>query len=221
MTDPEPNTTERAFEAQQMFGPRLKAERERKGITLKSIAESRKIKESLLAALERNDLSKWPQGIFRRAHFCDYVSEIGLPSAPLLAEFLLLFPDDAAIAPAAHVDKPRPDPVDRLRAIPAAARRRTTQLWSFAFDSAATLLLSSIAAALLETDLLPTIAGVFLAYAAIAAASFGETFGAHVARVIGRSEARPLQAVSSAARRELRVIVSARKRASGRQQTAA
>jgi transcriptional regulator with XRE-family HTH domain len=220
MTDPEPNTTEPAFEAQQMFGPRLKAERERKGITLKSIAESRKIKESLLAALERNDLSKWPQGIFRRAHFCDYVSEIGLPSAPLLAEFLLLFPDDAAIAPAARVDKPRPD-VDRLRAIPAAARSWTTQLWSFAFDSAATLLLSSIAAALLETDLLPTIAGVFLAYAAIGAASFGETFGAHIARLIGRSEARPLQAVSSAARRELRVIVSARKRASGRQQTAA
>src|SRR3954469_21830052 len=78
------------------FGPQLRQERERRGITLTKIAEPTKLKESLFAELERGDLSKWPQGIFRRAHLCAYVTAIGLPSQPILAEFLRLFPSDDA-----------------------------------------------------------------------------------------------------------------------------
>ena len=68
------------------FGPSLKAERDRRGITLQAIADSTKISISLLAALERNDMSRWPNGIFRRAFVREYVAALGLPPEPVVAE---------------------------------------------------------------------------------------------------------------------------------------
>lgn len=76
------------------FGERLRAHRERQGISLRSIADSTKIKHSLLEALERGNVSQWPLGLYRRAYLRDYASAVGLPSEPLLAEFLRLFPED-------------------------------------------------------------------------------------------------------------------------------
>lgn len=76
------------------FGPRLKARREQRGITLESIGETTKIGVPLLEGLERGDVSHWPKGIFRRAFFRDYAAAIGAPVDDLLAEFLQLFPED-------------------------------------------------------------------------------------------------------------------------------
>ncbi len=78
------------------FGDRLRAHRERQGISLRSIADSTKIKHSLLEALERGNVSQWPQGLYRRAYLRDYAAAVGLPSEPLLAEFLRLFPENGA-----------------------------------------------------------------------------------------------------------------------------
>ena len=80
-------------DARQAFGPTLRTHRERQGIPLSTIAERTKIGIGLLAALERNDVSKWPKGIFRRAFFREYVLAIGLSPEPLLSEFARLFPD--------------------------------------------------------------------------------------------------------------------------------
>jgi hypothetical protein len=71
----------------------LKATRERLRLTLADIAASTKIRESLFAALERNDLSAWPIGLFRRAMLRDYLRVIGLPADPIVAEFVRLFPE--------------------------------------------------------------------------------------------------------------------------------
>jgi transcriptional regulator with XRE-family HTH domain len=79
---------------QQAFGARLRLQRERQGISLAAIADSTKIKLSLLAELERGDVSHWPRGIYRRAHMRDYAAAIGAPSEPLVAEFVRLFPED-------------------------------------------------------------------------------------------------------------------------------
>ena len=49
------------------FGARLRQERERRQIPLKSIAEGTKIGISLLEGLERDDVSRWPSGIFRKS----------------------------------------------------------------------------------------------------------------------------------------------------------
>jgi hypothetical protein len=69
------------------FGQRLRRERERRGISLSAIAQSTKIKQSLLDALERGDVSHWPAGIFGRGFLRAYLNAIGLPTEPLVAEF--------------------------------------------------------------------------------------------------------------------------------------
>jgi cytoskeletal protein RodZ len=80
----------------------LKSVRERKGITLDEIAAATKVPASLFAALEHNDLRRWPKGLFRRAFFRDYVGMIGLPIAETCDEFVRLFGDDEAVAKAAE-----------------------------------------------------------------------------------------------------------------------
>ena len=73
------------------FGAQLRLERERRGIALSTVAESTKIAESLLAALERGDITKWPHGIYRRAFFREYVAAIGVPVGAATADFERLF----------------------------------------------------------------------------------------------------------------------------------
>jgi len=83
------------------FGSRLRQQRERQQITLSSIAEQTKIKVSLLEGLERDDVSYWPVGIFRRAFIRSYAHAIGLDPGPVLVEFLARYPDptDVDMAP--------------------------------------------------------------------------------------------------------------------------
>jgi hypothetical protein len=69
------------------FGQRLRRERERRGIRLETIAQSTKIKASLLDALERGDVSHWPAGIFGRGFLRAYLNAIHLAPEPLVAEF--------------------------------------------------------------------------------------------------------------------------------------
>jgi len=87
------------------FGSRLRDARERAHISLETIASATKIKPSLLAALERNDISQWPRGIYRRAFLRDYATAIGLQSEEVLVEFLRLFPEDEQL-PGRLVEQP-------------------------------------------------------------------------------------------------------------------
>jgi cytoskeletal protein RodZ len=75
------------------FGPRLRQERERRQISLASIAANTKINQSLLGALERDDVSRWPSGIFRRAFIRSYATAIGLNPDEVWKEFAERFPD--------------------------------------------------------------------------------------------------------------------------------
>jgi len=75
------------------FGPRLRAERERKELSLQAIAEETKIKVSLLEGLEQDDLSFWPTGLFRRAYVRSYARAIGLDPERTLREFLERYPE--------------------------------------------------------------------------------------------------------------------------------
>ena len=86
----------------QTFGSRLRAERERRGISLDSIAEKTKIKKSFLESLERGDFSKWPAGtVFRRAYVRDYATAIGLSPESVIVDFIRLSPvdDEPIVAP--------------------------------------------------------------------------------------------------------------------------
>lgn len=74
------------------FGPRLRSERERRGISLETIAAVTKVSADLWDGLERNDFSRWPSGIFARAFVRDYARAIGLDEDEVLNEFCRLFP---------------------------------------------------------------------------------------------------------------------------------
>ena len=75
------------------FGGRLREQRERQQIALSTIAEQTKIKLSLLEALERDDVSHWPTGIFRRAFIRSYAHVVGLPPDDVVRDFLARHPD--------------------------------------------------------------------------------------------------------------------------------
>jgi transcriptional regulator with XRE-family HTH domain len=77
------------------FGARLRRERERRKIDLADVAARTKIKASLFAALERNDASQWPTGLFRRSFMRAYAEAIGLDPQATVREFLEHFPDPA------------------------------------------------------------------------------------------------------------------------------
>jgi transcriptional regulator with XRE-family HTH domain len=77
------------------FGPRLRQERERRKISLQSISANTKVGIALFEGLERDDLSRWPSGIFRRAFIRAYATAIGLDAETVVREFLDRFPDPA------------------------------------------------------------------------------------------------------------------------------
>jgi cytoskeleton protein RodZ len=73
------------------FGGKLRQARERRGISLRQIAASTKISAAALEALERNDISKLPGGIFSRAFVRSYAVEVGLDPEETVREFLERF----------------------------------------------------------------------------------------------------------------------------------
>src|SRR5438552_19178341 len=79
------------------FGARLRQRRERQQIALITIVEQTKISLSLLEALERDDVSHWPAGIFRRAFLRAYAHAIGLEPDLVVREFLELYPDPVEV----------------------------------------------------------------------------------------------------------------------------
>lgn len=82
------------------FGGKLRLARERRGISLGQIAASTKISVAALEALERNDVSKLPGGIFSRAFVRSYAVEVGLDPDETVHEFLERLQGAAVTAPA-------------------------------------------------------------------------------------------------------------------------
>src|SRR5205085_4442434 len=76
------------------FGGKLRQARERRGISLRQIASSTKIAAAALDALEKNDISKLPGGIFSRAFVRSYAVEVGLDPDETVKEFLERFNQD-------------------------------------------------------------------------------------------------------------------------------
>jgi hypothetical protein len=77
----------------QGFGASLKAERERRGITLDAVALRTKVTANVFADMERGCLDRWPPGIFARAFIRGYAEAVGLDERRVLADFVRLFPD--------------------------------------------------------------------------------------------------------------------------------
>jgi hypothetical protein len=102
------------------FGARLREQREQRQVALADIAAQTKIKVALLKGLEGDDLSRWPQGIFRRAYIRSYAQAIGLEPDTVLQQFLALYPEPVEEQPLVPPDSPKRPPT-RLRFLLSAA----------------------------------------------------------------------------------------------------
>ena len=85
------------------FGARIRHAREERGVSLRQIADATKISVSALEALERNDITRLPGGIFSRAFVRSYAAEIGVDPEQTVREFLSQFPNESVVVGSAHV----------------------------------------------------------------------------------------------------------------------
>jgi transcriptional regulator with XRE-family HTH domain len=77
---------------QEAFGPNLRRIRLQRGISLQHIATETNVSEVLWAAMEKNDFSRWPNGIFARAYIRDYAKIVGADPDATVDEFCRWFP---------------------------------------------------------------------------------------------------------------------------------
>lgn len=85
------------------FGNRMKRLREERGVTLRQIADATKLSVAALEALERNDITRLPGGIFSRAFVRSYAIEVGLDPEQTVRDFLVQFPHDSVTVGSPHV----------------------------------------------------------------------------------------------------------------------
>ncbi len=74
------------------FGPNLRRHRNKRGVTLREIADATKISIGLLEGLERNDFRTWPAGIYARAFVRQYAIAIGVDPDTTVDEFCRWYP---------------------------------------------------------------------------------------------------------------------------------
>ena len=74
------------------FGPRLRRERERRGISLGAIVKMTNVGLELWVGFESGDLSRWPTGLYARAFVRDYAKAVGLDPDEVVDDFCRLFP---------------------------------------------------------------------------------------------------------------------------------
>jgi transcriptional regulator with XRE-family HTH domain len=158
------------------FGEELRRQRQERNVSLAAISRETKVSETLYAALERGDCSRWPSGIYSRSYVRDYAVAVGLEPDRVVAEFVACFVEIAA---------PGGDPAgagtDRSRAAPGGEPLRLSlapvpgELWRNVARSGVialteVLLLAAAAGVLalpLEFDFWRTLAGVALAWLAL------------------------------------------------------
>ena len=85
------------------FGGRMKRIREERGVTLRTIANTTKISVPTLEALEKNDITRLPGGIFSRAVVRAYAQEVGADPEAAVQEFITRFPDEHVVVGSPHV----------------------------------------------------------------------------------------------------------------------
>ena len=78
--------------AQGAFGPNLRRIRIQRGISLDTIAQETKVPVELWDALEHNDFSRWPTGLFARSYIRDYARLLDLDPDATVDEFCRWFP---------------------------------------------------------------------------------------------------------------------------------
>jgi len=77
---------------QEMFVTRLRRYRQRCRVSIEEIAANLRIRPELIEALEQNDLSAWPRGLYSRAWIRAYALAVDLDPVDTVEEFCRIFP---------------------------------------------------------------------------------------------------------------------------------
>jgi transcriptional regulator with XRE-family HTH domain len=180
-----------AFEA---FGPNLRRRRTRAGISLEEIALQTRVSIDLWNALERNDFSQWPSGIYARAYIRAYAVAIGVDPDETVNEFCRGFPEgdrrtERLVRGTAEIighqlvwqdDLPPSVESDRRASSTQMARPGAAppvRLIAALLDLAAVALISGIAVAVLPVGISPVLAAAAVLYHAVSVALTGSTPG--------------------------------------------
>lgn len=74
------------------FGPNLRRLRVQRGVSIERIVKATNVNAALWEGLERNDLARWPTGIYARANIRHYAQLIGADPESTVDEFCRWFP---------------------------------------------------------------------------------------------------------------------------------
>jgi hypothetical protein len=74
------------------FGPNLRRIRVQRGISVHDITAATNVSAALWEGLERNDLTRWPSGIYARSYVRSYAKAIGVDPEATVDEFCRWFP---------------------------------------------------------------------------------------------------------------------------------
>ncbi len=74
------------------FGPNLRRIRVQRGISVHEITAATNVSAALWEGLERNDLTRWPTGIYARSYVRSYAKAIGVDPETTVNEFCRCFP---------------------------------------------------------------------------------------------------------------------------------
>ena len=97
------------------FGVKMKRLREERGVSLRQIADATKLSVGALEALERDDISRLPGGIYSRAFVRSYAIEIGLDPEQSVRDFMVQFPHESVTAGSPYAPQQGYTPLARDR----------------------------------------------------------------------------------------------------------
>jgi cytoskeletal protein RodZ len=97
------------------LGERLRAARERRGLTVSDVADITKIPSHTVRAIEREEFGHLPGGIYRRGYVRAFAAAVGLDSAECCREYVARFevPPDPAPPREVRTTRPRVDLLDQ------------------------------------------------------------------------------------------------------------
>jgi transcriptional regulator with XRE-family HTH domain len=191
--------------ASDRFGPTLRRVREQRGITLEQVADLTNVEVGLWEAMERNDFSRWPSGIFARAFVREYARVIGVDTETTVDEFCRNFPNGdrrrghiiqaeaelLGLPSEFHDDLVTPDE-ERRRAPrppePSQAARdalliRRSRIAAAAFDVVIAAAGGALIGRAVDAPVLPVIGAVALAYHTAGSVFLGSTAGSALVSV--------------------------------------
>jgi cytoskeletal protein RodZ len=116
----------------QTFGQQLRRHRDKRRITLQTVAAQTKVSAGFYKALENGECDRWPGGIYSRGFVRAYASAVGLDPEETVARFAECYPEFAPVPhpdPAVDAEPPPQTMLEKLKAVVlefARSRRETS-----------------------------------------------------------------------------------------------